>query len=85
MNHKEPDMRWIVENRCAIQVTALDLYSLIEKAEGLKTTQISLTMQDLVGALFCLWRGVFLAHGKNSKFQVPPGAAKQFLKKNHRG
>jgi hypothetical protein len=81
MNQEEPDMRWLVDNRCAIQNTALDLHLLLEKTEGFKDIQSSLTKQDLVGVLFCLWRGVFLAHGKNSDFGDAPNAAKAFLKK----
>jgi hypothetical protein len=81
MNQKEPDMRWLVDNRCAIQNTALELHLLLEKAEHFKDMQSSLTKQDLVGVLFCLWRGVFLAHGKKGEFQAAPKAAKQFLKK----
>jgi hypothetical protein len=81
MSQEKPDMRWLVDNRCAIQNTALELHLLIEKAEGFKCMQHSLLKQDLVGVLFCLWRGVFLAYGKNSEPGDPPTAAKEFLQK----
>jgi hypothetical protein len=78
---QELSMRWLVDYRCAIQNTALEMHLLLEKAEHLKDIQSSLTKQDFVGVLFCLWRGVFLAHGKKSDFQAAPTAAREFLKK----
>jgi hypothetical protein len=81
MIQEKPNLRWLVDNRCAIQNTALELHRLLDKSERFKDTQSSLTKQDLVGVLFCLWRGVFLAHGKTSKFQAAPNAAREFLTK----
>jgi hypothetical protein len=81
MKKEKTDMKWLVENRCAIQTTALDLHLLLEEAESIKDLQNSLTKQDLVGVLFCLWRGVFLAHGKKSEPGDPPTAAIEFLAK----
>jgi hypothetical protein len=81
MNNDEINTRWLVNNRIAIQETALDLYLLIPNKNGAIKKQISLIHQDLVGAFFCLWRGVFLAHDKNSKRGKPLDNAIAFLKK----
>jgi hypothetical protein len=74
-------MKWLVENRIAIQKTALDLYLLIPKKNGSVKKQTSLINQDLVGVIFCLWRGVFLAYEKKIKLGEPLNNAKNFLKK----
>jgi len=84
------DMEWLVENRNAIQKTALDLYDLLQGdgrpwilADGkpMPQMQIALIKQDLVGVFFCLWRGVFLAANKASKLGEPPAHAISFLTK----
>lgn len=82
MNDRRESMEWLVKNRIAIQETALKLYDLLpEDGEPLSTIQISLIRQDLVGAFFCLWRGVFLAHDKKNVPGKPIEHAKEFLKK----
>jgi hypothetical protein len=82
MNQKRKNMQWLVENRSAIQRTALDLFDLLpEEGQPPSEKRISLIQQDLVGVLFCLWRGVFLAHEKTGELGKPLGHAKYFLKK----
>jgi len=74
-------MKWLVDNRSEVQKTAHDLYSLIPKEKGPVKKRISLIHQDLVGVLFCLWRGVFLAHHKDTNSGDPLFDAAAFLKK----
>jgi hypothetical protein len=81
MNEDEAKMKWLVENRINIQKTALDLYLLIPKEKDSVKKQTSLIHQDLVGAFFCLWRGVFLAYEKKTKLGEPLEHATKFLKK----
>jgi hypothetical protein len=82
MNQKRQDMQWLVSNRSAIQQTALDLYDLLlEEGQNPPQKKTSFIQQDLVGAFFCLWRGVFLAHEKTSKFGTPLRHAKAYLTK----
>jgi hypothetical protein len=81
MDADERKMKWLVENRIEIQKTALDLYSLIANEQRPVNKQTSLIHQDLVGAYFCLWRGVFLAQDKHSKLGVPHNNALDFLRK----
>jgi hypothetical protein len=77
----ETNMKWLVENRIEIQRTALELYLLIPEENRSVQTQTSLICQDLVGVLFCLWRGVFLAPEKKSNPGAPLKSSKAFLKK----
>jgi hypothetical protein len=81
MNEGKPTMKWLVKSRIAIQETALDFYLLIPKKKGSVKKQISLINQDLVGVIFCLWRGVFLAYEKKRIPGEPLDNAKKFLKK----
>ena len=75
-------MKWLVDNRSAIQQTAFILYNLLPaRNQRPSTKRISFIHQDLVGALFCLWRGVFLAHEKTSKLGMPLSHAKDYLKR----
>ena len=63
-----PDMEWLIENRNAIQKTALDLYDLLQGddrrwilADGkpMPQMQIALIKQDLVGVFFAYGAGFF--------------------------
>jgi hypothetical protein len=82
MSDERINMEWLVNNRTAIQETALKLYDLLpEEGAPLSTMRISLIRQDLVGAFFCLWRGVFLAHDKKNDPGEPVQHAKGYLKK----
>ena len=74
-------MKWLVHHRSEVQKTAHDLYLLIPKKKRPVKKHISLIHQDLVGVLFCLWRGVFLAHNKDSNPGDPLFNASAFLKK----
>ena len=81
MSEDEIKMKWLVDNRIEIQKTAFNLYLLLPQVNGSAKLQTSLIHQDLVGAFFCLWRGVFLAHEKSSDLGEPLEHAREFLKK----
>lgn len=75
------NLDWLVHKRNLIQKDALQLHKILRNCNSIRDKQDSFIAQDLVGATFSLWRGVFLAYDKESKLGQPPKHAKEFLEK----
>ena len=72
------NLKWLVEKRNEIQLTALELLKLLKNSKG---KNLSLAKQDLVGVTFSLWRGVFLAYNKGNDIGGSRGNSEEFLEK----